>query len=79
MASGGELKVALDAGADPQEIGFAGPGKRDAELRQAVASRAGERGIDARVHALATISAELGLPARAWRCVNPDFELRARA
>ena len=38
VASGGELKVALDAGADPAEVSFAGPGKRDAELRQAVAA-----------------------------------------
>ncbi|HRF74674.1 MAG TPA: pyridoxal-dependent decarboxylase, exosortase A system-associated, partial [Accumulibacter sp.] len=38
VASGGELKVALDAGADPREISFAGPGKQLAELRQAVAA-----------------------------------------
>ena len=38
VASGGELKVALDAGADPAEISFAGPGKQLAELRQAVAA-----------------------------------------
>jgi hypothetical protein len=29
VASAGELKVALDAGADPAEVSFAGPGKRD--------------------------------------------------
>ena len=38
VASGGELKVALDAGADPAEISFAGPGKRRCELGQAVAA-----------------------------------------
>ena len=38
VASAGELKVALDAGTDPHEISFAGPGKREAELRQAVAA-----------------------------------------
>ena len=38
VASGGELKVALDAGADPAEISFAGPGKRRGELSQAVAA-----------------------------------------
>ena len=38
VASAGELIVALDAGADPAEISFAGPGKRDPELRQAVAA-----------------------------------------
>ncbi len=38
VASAGELKVALDAGADPEEISFAGPGKSRGELRQAVAA-----------------------------------------
>ncbi len=38
VASAGELQVALDAGADPRHVSFAGPGKRDAELRQAVAA-----------------------------------------
>ena len=39
VASAGELKVALDGGADPAEVSFAGPGKREPELRQAVASK----------------------------------------
>ena len=38
VASAGELTVALDAGAAPAHISFAGPGKRDTELRQAVAA-----------------------------------------
>ncbi|MFX8020207.1 type III PLP-dependent enzyme, partial [Acinetobacter baumannii] len=38
VASAGELQVALNAGADPHEISFAGPGKRDIELGQAVAA-----------------------------------------
>ena len=38
IASAGELDFALEAGADPARISFAGPGKRDAELRQTVAS-----------------------------------------
>ena len=38
VASGGELRVALDAGVDPREISFAGPGKSEAELAQAVAA-----------------------------------------
>jgi len=77
VASAGELKVALDAGADPQEISFAGPGKRDAELRQAVASRVLVNVESMReVHVLGAISAELGLPARVAVRVNPDFELK---
>lgn len=77
VASGGEMKVALDAGGIPQEISFAGPGKRDAELRQAVAA-----GVLINVESfreldvLARISTELGLPARVAVRVNPDFELK---
>ena len=80
VASAGELRVALDAGADAQEISFAGPGKRDAELRQAVAA-----GILVNVESfrelvpLAQTSQTLGLPARVAVRVNPDFELRSSA
>ena len=78
VASAGELRVALDAGADPHEISFAGPGKQEAELRQAVAA-----GILVNVESfrevplLAAISSELGLPARVAVRVNPDFELKS--
>ncbi|MDP1654453.1 MAG: pyridoxal-dependent decarboxylase, exosortase A system-associated [Rhodocyclaceae bacterium] len=78
VASGGELKVALDAGADPHDISFAGPGKSVGELRQAVAAGVlinveSFREIDE----LAAISQELGLPARVAVRVNPDFELKS--
>jgi diaminopimelate decarboxylase len=77
VASAGELKVALDAGADPAEISFAGPGKRDPELRQSVAA-----GVLVNVESmrelpvLAAASQALGLPARVAVRVNPDFELK---
>lgn len=77
VASAGELKVALDAGANPTEVSFAGPGKRDAELRQAVASRVLVNIESFReVTALQAISNDLGLPARVAVRVNPDFELK---
>jgi diaminopimelate decarboxylase len=77
VASASELKVALDAGANPSSISFAGPGKRDAELRQAVASRVLIHLESFReVKALEMISGELGLPARVAVRVNPDFELK---
>jgi len=78
VASGGELRVALDAGADPREISFAGPGKRDSELAQAVAS-----GIlvnvecERELHILAAVSQQLARPARVALRVNPDFELKS--
>jgi diaminopimelate decarboxylase len=77
VASAGELKVALDAGAPPAEISFAGPGKRDSELLQAVAA-----GVLVNVESmrelpvLARASQALGLPARVAVRVNPDFELK---
>ncbi|MFP5401365.1 MAG: pyridoxal-dependent decarboxylase, exosortase A system-associated [Gammaproteobacteria bacterium] len=78
VASAGELLVALDAGADPHEISFAGPGKTEAELQQAVAA-----GILVNVESfrelpiLAAAQQALGLPARVAVRVNPDFELKA--
>lgn len=78
VASAGELKVALDAGADPRHISFAGPGKRDAELRQAVAAGILVNLESAReIAPLAHASQALGLPARVAVRVNPDFELKS--
>jgi diaminopimelate decarboxylase len=77
VASAGELKVALDAGADPAEVSFAGPGKRDPELHQAVASRVLINVESMReLPALAAAARELGVPARVAVRVNPDFELK---
>lgn len=77
VASGGELLVALNAGADPAEISFAGPGKRRGELTQAVASGVLINIESFReVRELAAISSELGLVARVAVRVNPDFELK---
>jgi diaminopimelate decarboxylase len=77
VASAGELKVALDAGADPAEVSFAGPGKREAELRQALASRVLINLESMReVHLLQELGARLGLRARVAVRVNPDFELK---
>jgi len=77
VASAGELKIALDAGANPGKISFAGPGKRESELRQAVAAGVlinieSFREVDI----VAGISLELELPARVSVRVNPDFELK---
>jgi diaminopimelate decarboxylase len=77
VASAGELKVALDAGAQAVDISFAGPGKRDAELRQALAA-----GVLVNVESrrelvvLASLQQTLGLQARVALRVNPDFELK---
>jgi len=77
VASAGELKIALDAGAAPADVSFAGPGKRDAELRQAVAAGVLVNVESAReLPVLAAASQELGVAARVALRVNPDFELK---
>ncbi len=78
VASGRELRVALDSGMDPQEISFAGPGKSPAELEQAIASGVLlniESAREARL--LSDISERTGWVARVAVRVNPDFELKS--
>lgn len=78
VASGDELRVALDSGMTPEEISFAGPGKSEVELRQAVAAGILVNIESAReIELLASIAATLDLPARVAVRVNPDFELKS--
>jgi diaminopimelate decarboxylase len=78
VASGGELKVAIEAGMAPLNISFAGPGKNETELEQAVAA-----GIllnvesQREIEALSRISRASKRPARVAIRVNPDFELKS--
>jgi diaminopimelate decarboxylase len=78
VASAGELRVALASGTAPREISFAGPGKKSAELEQAL-----EAGILVNLESanemrtLASLARERRLPARVAVRVNPDFELKA--
>ena len=78
VASGAELTVALDAGCDPREVSFAGPGKSEVELAQAVAAGVLVNVESPReVHLLAQASERLRRPARVAVRVNPDFELKS--
>ena len=78
VASAGELAVALDAGADPREVSFAGPAKAESELTAAVAA-----GILVNVESfreirlLSQIEQRISRPARVAVRVNPDFELKS--
>lgn len=77
VASAGELMVALNAGADPAEVSFAGPGKSEGELGQAAAS-----GIlinvesERELELLAKIADCLNVKPRVAVRVNPGFELK---
>ena len=77
VASAGELRVALATDVDPKDVSFAGPGKRDDELRYAT-----ETGVtinlesESEMRRLARIADEIGKrPSVAIR-VNPPFELK---
>lgn len=77
VASGGELKAAIDSGMAAAHISFAGPGKRDRELEAAIVAgttlnleSAGEA-----ARAL-SIAARIGLTPRLAVRVNPDFDLK---
>jgi diaminopimelate decarboxylase len=78
VASVGEMRVALDAGVNSVDISFAGPGKSNTELSQAVAA-----GILINVESfrevdsLADIARSLALKPRVAVRVNPDFELKS--
>jgi len=78
VASSGELRIALDSGCAPREISFAGPGKRDEELEQAVAAGILVNVESAReLPVLAQASEDLGVAARVALRLNPAFELKS--
>ena len=77
IASGGELQMALEAGAAPEHISFAGPGKRDEELEQAI-----QAGVTINIESPSECDRALRIGAAAGRSprlairVNPDFDLK---
>lgn len=77
VASAGELKIALDAGAAPDTVSFAGPGKRTEELMAAIAA-----GIvinmesEHEMERIVRLAQAHGLRPRVAIRVNPDFELK---
>jgi len=78
VASGGELRVALDTGMEPARISFAGPGKSEAELSCAIAA-----GIvlnlesEGEMERAAVIGRRLAIVPKVNVRVNPDFELKS--
>jgi len=77
VASVGEMRLALEAGARAEAMSFAGPGKRDAELEAAIAAGVTlncESEGEAR-RAIA-IGDRIGVRPKLAVRVNPDFELK---
>lgn len=77
VASADEFDVALDSGMSADNIGFAGPGKSDAELARAIAGGAlVELESPNEMERTARIGDDLGVTPRVAVRVNPDFKLR---
>jgi diaminopimelate decarboxylase len=78
VASGLELLTALDTGIPSRHISFAGPGKTQQELTQAVAS-----GViinvesETELERITSISQTINVQAHIALRVNPDFELKS--
>ncbi len=78
VASGNELRVALDSGMNPEMISFAGPGKSERELISAIAA-----GITINLESpfemetAAKLGQVLNIRPRVAVRVNPDYELKS--
>ena len=78
VASVGEMKIALDTILPPDCISFAGPGKKEHELRSAIAA-----GVVLNVESgqemelIAQLGEHLGVVPNVAIRVNPDFELKS--
>jgi len=78
IASLGEMRVALDNGADATQMSFAGPGKSDKELGAAIAA-----GVTLNIESPGELQRacdqgeRLGIRPRVAIRVNPDYELKS--
>jgi diaminopimelate decarboxylase len=78
VASGGEMRIALDTPMPAELVSFAGPGKGDDELSCAIAA-----GIvvnmesEREMERIASLGTHLGIRPRVAVRVNPDFELKS--
>ena len=81
IASLGEFRAALAAGADPARILFAGPGKRRGELEQVAAAGIGEIHLESleEIDHVAAIGAALGRRVAVAVRVNPVAEAQGGA
>lgn len=77
VASAREMMTALDAGMEAGELAFAGPGKTDTELAQALAAGVlVELESEGEAQRLADLAERSGYGARVAVRINPDFALK---
>ncbi len=76
VVSGGELVRAIEAGGDPEKIVFAGVGKTDEEINQAIDAKIGWFNVEseAELENLIEIARQRGETVRAALRVNPDVD-----
>jgi diaminopimelate decarboxylase len=76
IVSGGELKRALAAGADPSKIVFSGVGKQAWEMRDALAAQVKCFNVEsvAELHRLSEVAENMGVLAPVSLRVNPDVD-----
>jgi len=81
VASAGEFQKGLEAGFDPDQILFAGPGKTEAELEFVISHGIGEIHLESMTEAkrIASISERLGLLTKVAVRVNPVGEAEGGA
>jgi diaminopimelate decarboxylase len=76
VASAQEMALALDAGATPDSIGFAGPGKSHDDLRRAVASGVNVHvESDTQLRLVTALGWELGVQPNVVIRINTDFQV----
>ena len=77
VASAGEMRIALDTPMPADRVSFAGPGKTDAELTQAVAAGVTiELESETEATRLLAAGSRLGIRPRVAVRVNPDFQVK---
>ena len=76
VISGGELQRALAAGAKPRDVVFAGPGKTEAELVQALKAGIYQFNVESEpeLRLLSAVATEMGKVAPVSIRVNPDVD-----
>jgi diaminopimelate decarboxylase len=81
VVSGGELYRALRAGADPAAIVFAGAGKSERELREALAAGIGLFNVESEheLEQLCRLAGDCEAPVRAALRINPNVAVSAHA
>jgi diaminopimelate decarboxylase len=81
VASAGEFQLAMQAGCEPRDILFAGPGKSPAELELVLSSGIGEIHLESLVEArrVSEVSRRLGVRANVAIRVNPAAEAEGGA